>query len=282
MKDLEELLNNTDFSQDSRNKEAIKERLLGKYTKGEISMKRFKFKPRYAVAAAAVFAVGISIAACGEEIVRIAQQFTVGKHATFVAGDDTAGARSTVQVDIFTDEEIATARSTGQTLTREMDDGSIIAVRFNDDVFSYEKEIDREKNTVTYFDTVDNVKPYLAFNPLIPVSMPDGFTLDRICLFNDENGSPLPLGSNMYLEVYYTNADKTQQIYMQVRMMNEESGFTASAGPDMRYITINGNKGVVDGNNVHIEIDGVMYMFLAGRANGVTQNDVIKMAESLR
>jgi hypothetical protein len=86
----------------------------------------------------------------------------------------------------------------------------------------------------------------------------------------------------MYLNIYYTNADKTQQIYMQVRKMNEETGFTASAGPDMRYITINGRKGVVDSNNVHVEIDGVMYMILAGRSNGVTQQDVMKMAQSLK
>jgi hypothetical protein len=50
----------------------------------------------------------------------------------------------------------------------------------------------------------------------------------------------------------------------------------------MRYITVNGHKGVVDGNNVHVEIDGVMYMILAGRSEGVTQNDVIKMAETLK
>jgi hypothetical protein len=116
----------------------------------------------------------------------------------------------------------------------------------------------------------------------MPVSLPKGFTLDRISLFNDENG-PLPLGSNMYLNVYYTNADKTQQIYMQLRMMNKESGFTASGSPDMRYITINGHKGVVAVKSVHVEIDGVMYMILADfTADGVTQQDVIKMAETLR
>jgi hypothetical protein len=87
----------------------------------------------------------------------------------------------------------------------------------------------------------------------------------------------------MYLNVYYTDAGKTQQIYMQVRMMNEETGFGASASPDMRYITVNGHKGVVDGNNVYVEINGVMYMILADfTADGVTQNDVIKMAESLK
>jgi hypothetical protein len=254
------------------------------------------------VAVTAVFAVGITIAACGEDIgdfaQKIVQQFTVGKHATFVNVED--GARSvtinteegtvtrykTYNDDLstyFTDEEIANARLTGQTLTREMDDGSVIGVSFNDGVFSYEKEIEREKSTVTYFNTINEVKPYLAFNPLMPVSLPKGFALDRISLFHDENGGPLPLGSGMYLNVYYTDADKRQQIYMQLRKMNEESAFIASSSPDMRYITINGHKGVVAVKSVHVEIDGVMYMILADfTADGVTQQDVIKMAETLK
>jgi hypothetical protein len=269
MKNLEELLNDTDFSQDSRNKEPIKARLLVKFAKGEISMKKFKLRQVY-VAAAAVFAVGITIAACGEDIgdfaKKIVQQFTVGKYATFVAGDDTVNARSNVKET--------------QSVVLETDEG-VIMVGSRPAVFNYEAEIEREKGTVTYFDTINDVKPYLAFNPLMPVFLPDGFAIDRICLFNDENGGPLPLGSNMYLEVYYTDAAKTRQIYMQLRLMNEETGFTASAGRDMRHITLNGHKGVVDGNNVHIEIDGVMYMILADYA-GVTQKDVVMMAETLK
>jgi hypothetical protein len=223
------------------------------------------------MAAAAVLAAGILIAACGEEIVRIAQQFNVGKHATFVGYDDTKGTRSNVK----------------ETQSLELDDG-VIMVTSRPTIFNYEAEIEREKSTatyggaVTYFDTIDDVKPYLAFNPLMPVSLPTGFALDRISLFHEENGEPLPLGSGMYLNVYYINANKTQQIYMQVRMMNEETGFTASGGPDMRYITINGHKGVVAVKSVHVEIDGVMYMILADfSGDSVTQNDVIKMAESL-
>jgi hypothetical protein len=66
-------------------------------------------------------------------------------------------------------------------------------------------------------------------------------------------------------------------------MMNEESGFTASGSPDMRYITVNGHEGVVAVKSVHVEIDGVMYMIFADfTADSITQQDVIKMMESLR
>jgi len=63
--------------------------------------------------------------------------------------------------------------------------------------------------------------------------------------------------------------------------MNEETAYS-SGSKDMRYISINGQRGVADDNIVNVEIGGVMYMIMAGRAESVTQNDIIKMAESLR
>jgi hypothetical protein len=258
MKDLEDLLVNTDFSQNSKNKEAIKAMLLNtfkcegskNYAGGKMSIDKKRFKP-YAVVAAAVVTVGVLMAACGEEIVKNFQQFTVGRYASFIVTDDNAYGR-------FSQNESQVS------------------------LFDYKSEIEREKGIFTYFDTIDDVKPYLAFSPLMPVSLPIGFAIDRISLFNDENSQPLPLGSNMYLNVYYTDEEKAQQIYMQIRQMNEESAFISSGSNDMQFISINGQVGVVDGKNSYVEIDGVMYMIMAGMANEVTQYDVTKMAKSLK
>jgi len=265
MTNLEDLLTNTDFSQDSRNREAMKATLLDtckreeqKYAKGGIIMK-FRARPRYIAAVAAVLSVAVLIAACGEEMVRAIQQFSVGRHASFVVYNG----RNNVCLN--------TEETQGK-----------ITEEFIGPVFSYEAEMEREKDIVTYFDTIDDVKPYLAFNPLIPAFVPGNFTLDRISLFNDENGSHLQLGANIFLNVYYANTDKTQQIYMQLRVMNEETAFISTASHDMRYVLINGYEGVVDDKDVHVEMDGVMYMILAGRAASVTQDDMIRMAASLR
>ena len=255
---LENLLNNTDFSQESRNKEAIKAKLLNsikcgkqkKYVKGGI-MKKLRIRPKYAVAVAVILSIGIFIAACGENIIETIRQFTVGRYASFVV-------------------------HTGKAQARSLDtEGGMY-------IFSYEAAREQEKGIVTYFDTIDDVKPYLAFNPLIPTFLPTGFALDRISLFNNENDRPLPLGSNMYLNVFYTNVDKTQQIYMQIRYMDAESAFIATGSYDMRYISINGHEGVIDGKNVSIEIDGIMYMIMADSAVDLVQDDVIRMASSLR
>ena len=260
MTDLEDLLNNTDFSQESKNKENIKAMLLNKHvtkqtknnTRGGIILNKNRFRKPYAIAAAIV--AGVLIAACsvfyGEQIINGVMQLTIGRHATFIVYEDS--------------RNIATAPADMQ-------------VRFD-----YHAEIEREKSLVTYFDTIDDVKPYLAFEPLMPFFIPAGFTLDRISLHNDENGLPFQANSSWYLDVHYTNAAKTQQIYMQLRLMDEETGFTASANSDMRSISINGNEGVVFGNNVIVEIEGVMYLILAGWAESVAQDEVIRMAESLR
>jgi hypothetical protein len=272
---LDDLLNNTDFSQNSTNKAAIKAMLLNKlkykerknYSRGAY-MKKNRIRP-YAVAAA--ITVTVLIAACSafyaEDIKNVIQQFTVGQYATYVSYDNSG--------DIV-------RSSTGEAQVRLNNAGDEFSVAFTGAVFTYEAEIEQEKGLVTYFETIDDVKPYLAFNPLMSVYLPIGFTLDRISLYNDENGLPLPLGSNMYLNVYYTDVEKTKQIYVQLRLMNEQNAFVASAGNDMRHISINGHDGVVESNNVHVEIDGVMYMILAGRAEGVTQDDVIRMAKSLQ
>ena len=264
MKNLEDLLNSTDFSQDNKKKEAIKAMLLNtlkreekeNHAQGGISMKKIRVRP-YAAAVAAALTVCVLIAACGENIAKAIQQFTVGRYAVYFAPE----AEQVKQI--------------------EAESGMSMSGGFSKVLFSYEAEIESEKGKVAYFDTIDDVKPYLAFNPLMPVALPTGFTLDRISLYYEENDRLLPLGSNMYLNVYYTNAEKTQQIYMQLRLMNEETAYS-TGGKDMRYISINGQRGVVDDNFVNVEIDGVMYMIMTGMAESVTQNDVIKMAESLR
>ena len=73
MKNLEDLLKNTDFSQDSMNKEAIKTMLLNtfkcgepkKYARDWLSIRKNRFKP-YAATTDVALAVGILVAACGE------------------------------------------------------------------------------------------------------------------------------------------------------------------------------------------------------------------------
>ena len=302
MKDLDDMLNNTDFSHESTNREAIKASLLlnfnekQNYPKGKIIMKKNHFKLALTAAVIVVLTFGISIVAYGDNMINIIKQFMVGEHAKFTVAEHRNSTRPIPdglkgqlfdadgnELVEFPDDEKEIYNNLGESATiicTENDDGSSFKIATYDEL---DKERSKsEENMYTYFDTIDDVKPYLAFDPLMPSLLPEGFSVDRIGLFNNKDGSPEPLGSNKYLSVYFTNADKSQEIYMQFRLMDDETGFEGSASKDIRPITVNGNQGVIDGKNADIEINGVMYMIMAGSCNDVTQDDVLKMAESLK
>lgn len=303
MRDLEDLLRNTDFSRESTNKNSIKQRLLSgihenqNNANGVINMKKRGIKPAFIIAATVALTLVFTIAVNAETIIGIIERFTVGEHAEyFVTVDDVTRSREIPEqmrgqlfdadgneLTEFPDDPSEIYDSNGSlatAITFENEDGSMFKVMVNEG--SEQDHADREKAISTYFDTIDDVKPWLAFEPLMPGVLPDGFAIDRISLFNDENGETAPLGSNKYMNLYFANAEKTQEIYMQVRKMDDETGYGADASPEMRAITVNGNPGVIDGKNLDVEIDGVMYMIMANRCESVTQADVIAMAESLK
>jgi hypothetical protein len=276
MKNLEDMLGNTDFSR-SGNKDAMKNRLLlmleeNNSAKGMIIMKQLRFK----TIAAVVLLLGIPMAFYGRDMIRIIRQFTVGEHATFTIIDD--GGREPERIDAEQRLEWAKAHvaaNPGHILGWIEENGDrtfvsaagVMTVKAADEIY-------------TYFNTVDDAKPYLAFSPLMPGILPDGFALDRIGIVNVENGRLDP-NSSKYLSVFFVDAGKSQEIYMQIKLMDEETAFGSSHNSlEMRSITVNGYEGVVDGKSIHVEIDGIMYMI---RASGedVTQEDVIRMAESL-
>jgi len=239
-------------------------------------MKKFRLKTMYAAAAAAVLMFGISMAVYGKDVIRIIRQFTVGEHATFTLIDDSSH-KNHSRPDMMARINPYMADKDGIEGIREYRDenGRTILVSS-----APAGVVDLE--IYTYFDTLNDVKPYLAFSPLLPGLLPDGFALDRIGMFNDENGSPGPLGAGKYLSVYFADDGRTQEIYMQIRLMDEETAFeSSSSSRELRRITVNGYEGVVDGKSISVEIDGVVYMIQAGRCESVTQEDVIRMAESL-
>lgn len=300
MRDLEDMLRSTDFSRESANRDAIKQRLLSgihenQNMTGEMDMKKRSIKPVFIIAATIALTLAFTIVANAETIMGIIGQFTLGEHAKYSVTDDREPSReipAQIQGQLFDAEgteltefpedasEIYDANGErAMTITGVNEDGSMFKV---DVTPSGGTKQEYESAHSTYFDTFDDVKPWLAFDLLAPGVLPDGFAIDRIFLYNGENGETAPLGENKYLSVYYKNTDKTQEIYLQVRLMDAETGFEAGASPEMREITINGNPGVLDGKHLDVEIDGVMYMIMANSCESVTQADVIAMAESLK
>ena len=126
--------------------------------------------------------------------------------------------------------------------------------------------------SITTLTDIAEAQSYLAFNLKNPAYLPEGYTLDRIELYNDENGKP----DGQYASVFFTKGEKF--IYLQARLMNEETAFATGLG-GLKEVEIDGYKGLMDNKGLDVDINGVMYMFSAGFAD-VDSDELVKMVES--
>jgi hypothetical protein len=296
MRDLEDMLKNTDFSDES-DKAAMKSRLLTKFSEtqnnkqGEIYMKKRVFRPAVIAAAIVITTFALTAAVNAGSIMNIIHTFTIGDHAEY----------SVVEYPDGVLEELQTRRSEipaeiqgqlfdkeGSVLTEYPEDGKLynadgipVVVRDSSDGGYTIKSVEENENEMyTRFDTIAEAEPYLAFDPLMPDTLPEGFALNSIAVFNGEDGKPV--SENKYLEMFFSNAGESQEIYVQLRLMDEETRFDNAVSPEARKISINGSIGIIDGKMLNVEIDGVMYMISALNCESVSQDDMIAMAESLK
>jgi hypothetical protein len=109
--------------------------------------------------------------------------------------------------------------------------------------------------------------------------LPEGYRFDRIS-YSAESPEALKTikDADKYMSVYYTNG--SEELYSQVRFMDETSAFDAPASKNIEEIKINGNPAVLDGNMLNVQIGDVMYMFSG--SDGVDADELIKIAESLQ
>lgn len=289
-----------DFSAESREKEAVFQRLLIKlneenHQKREwADMKKSLFKPVAAALAAVILLGGFASTSLGQELWRIVKEVAVGEHAQYVVEERAAahppamavpeelkgqlydGAGNVLEVlpnegSIYNQEgqELVLSFSSYQD-----ENGETIEIL---EALTFEESRRQEIDEMTVLADIEAAKPYLAFDFSLPGYLPQGYAFDRIQLFNDENGKPVE--NCEYAYVYFSNGDPAEEIYLQLRLMNEKTAYTAGLG-DIEKIEINGHEGVIGEGHVDAEIDGVMYMLMAGRS-GINNGELLKMMESV-
>jgi len=296
---IEELLK-TDFSSESNSKEKILNQLLlkidnQKYVvdkKEDFTMKKLFIKPVFIAAAIAVSVIGFAVTSYGQDFYKVIKEVFVGKHAKYVVTERTGAPDLTIPDELkgkLYDKE-------GNVLEQFPEDGKIynqkgeeliISVETFEDAdgnliskteaLTLEEYNEREKTKMTTITDPEDAKNYLAFDFSLPSYMPEGYAFDRIQLFNDEKGKPIENCECAF--VYFSNGDHAKDIYLQLRLMNEKTAYEADLGK-VEEIKINGNKGVIGEGFIDIEIDGVMYMLMAGNS-GIDNQQLIKMVESI-
>jgi len=231
-------------------KEDMQQRLVDNcslgYEKNTIERRPITMKKinKIAVIAAtlAVLMIGFTTISYGQVIYEAVRGIVLGGHAQYIEADDDINIIGAIELGALpeTDELIADIDAIGY---------------------------------VTRFTNAADAQIYLAFDLSIPTYIPAGYTFDSVELFTDENGQI----DGQYASVYFTNGEK--YIYLQARLMNEETGFTADLG-GLQATQINGYDALIDGASLNVDIDGVVYMFSANSAD-VGSDELVKMVESL-
>ncbi|AEG61363.1 DUF4367 domain-containing protein [Desulforamulus ruminis] len=296
---IEELLK-TDFSIQSRSKEKILNQLLYEINNQEcmngkkenFAMISFFKKPIFIAAALAVFVMSFSMTSYGNDFYKKIKEVFVGDHARYVVTEQTSEPNRTIPDELkgkLYDKK-------GNVLKQYPKNGTVYNANGEQLILSYVESQDGDGNTISKYEALtqkeyderqrskmttmtnlEEAKPYLSFNFSLPRYMPKGYAFDRVQLYNDENGKPYKDGE--YAIVFFSNGDRTKDIYLQLRQMNERTAYEADIG-DVEQIEINGKKGVIGKGNIHVEIDGVMYMFMASKA-GIDNEQLIKMVDSI-
>ncbi len=292
---LEEILR-TDFSLEGSNKEKILSKLLLNIGKGKcvddgkesFAMKKTFRKPILASALLIVFVMGFAMTSYGQEFYRIIKEVFVGEHAKYVVEEQTGTPELTVPDELkgkLYDKNGNMLEQFSEDMEIYNQSGELVFLSVmvrgdgtEDLAAMTQKEYDERQNSrMTAMTDLEEAKSYLAFDFSLPGYLPQGYAFDRIQLFNDESGKPVK--NCEYAYVYFSNTDHSNEIYLQLRLMNNETVYEASIG-NVEEVEINGNKGVVGEGFLDVEIDGVMYI-LRAKASGIDTDQLIKIAKSI-
>jgi len=301
-----------DFSPEAGARERLRQKLMNHcldknaYSEDKevtIKMKMSKMRPAMVFGAATIIAVlGFNLFFpntlravtnnVGDNIFRVIKEVFVGEHAKYVVSEQVRKPDLTIPDELkgkLYDKEgnvLEQFPENGEIYNQNGEQLMLSTMTYDDGnggfITKYEaltrEEYDERRNSETTTTTnLEEAKPYLAFDFSLPGYMPEGYAFDRIQLFNDESGKPVK--NCEYAQVYFSNGDHDKDIYLQLRLMNEETAYEAAIG-NVEEIEVNGNKGVMGEGSMDIEIDGVMYMFRAS-ASGIGNDQLIKMAESI-
>ncbi len=130
---------------------------------------------------------------------------------------------------------------------------------------------DSKKAIITDAESINENTAFLA---KLPAYLPEGYQFDRAEQYKDSDGSI----SGKYLTVYFNNA-AGQEVFLQERLADEETGFADGTDGTLEEIMINGNRAALsDGHNLTWEADGTIYTL---SAKDIPTQELIQIAESI-
>ncbi len=148
-----------------------------------------------------------------------------------------------------------------------LDDGTVVKV-------SQEGESDYDEGVVA-FDNIDEAEKLLSFK-MKRLDMP-GYEFVKAELYTNNDGTV----SGDFVSLEYKNTETGKPLYSNQRILNEETAFGMATDEEIREVVVNGNKGVIIGDDtIDWEENGASYN-ISSRGN-ITGDDLIAAAESMK
>lgn len=247
---LEDLLR-TDFSMEDKSKEAIRNRLLqkihnqndhGEEREGASSLKRSfpkkQFKPVFTVVLMGMLLGSFSVTSYGQSFYQAVKEIFIGKYAKFHVSEKT-------DHNIIPIPQQLRGRlydQNGNVLDHFPIDGKIYNKNGEEVILSVNLSPEEDGNLMTEYEILtdaefdarrnrnktdlsdlEEAKSYVVFDFLLPSYLPEGYAFDRVEMFHDEEGKIAK--DSEYANIYFSNGDRTKDISLHLRLMNEETAF---------------------------------------------------------
>ncbi|MCH5187288.1 MAG: DUF4367 domain-containing protein [Oscillospiraceae bacterium] len=118
---------------------------------------------------------------------------------------------------------------------------------------------------------MDILDEALDFTPVLPTELPGSFRFCGAAYFDT---------STYYLTLIYKN-DKSEYIFVQERLLNEETAFSMGTDGEIEELKINGHKAVLT-NEISLDWEvGDVSVGIAGRGH-LNRDELITMAENMK
>lgn len=287
VKDIAELLKSQDFSQSS-NKLVVRSKIITQLNKRERRTMKLSKRTSIAFAVAIIGTMSLMQTTFAQEAIEnIKQILTTGHIVAHVEEDEEMAVPESLQGKLFDKDgnAVAVITSNEDLYTKDGEKVGYADIKTGEvlneaQAKERESKEDAEKQAETLvIKEADQLSNYTCFEVKLPTYIPEGFTFDRGEFYKGESSE---VKDSKYASIIFKNAETGKEIYMQQRFACEETAYEMGVDQDAKMVIINGHDAILEKQgNISWETEEVMYS-ISGRKAGLTQDDVVKMAESIK
>lgn len=127
----------------------------------------------------------------------------------------------------------------------------------------------------TTYSSVEAAQVGASFDIKVPGYLPKGFTVSKICAYNDDKGNP---GAD-YRTIEYTNGESS--IFFFERLINDDTSYETGTSGELKEVTINGRVAALTEDSIGWETADGVSVYIIEHAN-LSESELLKIAKSVK